>query len=91
MKKGSLTLFVLFVTVLCGLFQLYITNKLATAGITLTHVENEIRTLSLENEDLRHKIASSSSLMTISARAQTLGFIDASFYSIEKPPIALVQ
>ncbi len=91
MKKGTITLFILVITVISGLLQLYITHKLSTAGIQLTQMENEIKALSLENEELRHKIASSSSLMTIASRAQELGFNDATFYAIEKPPIALVQ
>jgi len=91
MKKGFITVITLSVLGVCTLFQLFITHRLSTAGIELTEIENQIQTLSKENEELRHTIASHSSLMTVSARAQVMGFRDASVLYIEKQPLARVQ
>jgi len=91
MKKGFITLLTLSVLALCLVFQLVTTHRLSTAGIELSEIENKIKTLSKENEELRHTIASHSSLMTVSARAQAMGFKEAAFLYVEKPPIARVQ
>ena len=91
MKKGFLTISTLSILFFCVLLQLFIAHKLSPAGIEVSTIENEIRTLSSENEDLRPKTASFSSLTAIASRAGELGFKEASFYYVEKPPIARVQ
>lgn len=90
MKKGFITLITITALAVCLVFQLVTTHRLSTAGITLTKIENKIQVLSKENEELRHTIASHSSLMTVSSRARVLGFRDAGFVYVERPPIALV-
>ena len=91
MKKGFITLITLSVLVVCAMFQIFVTHRLSTAGIELTKIENQIQSLSKENEELRHTIASHSSLMAVSARAKELGFRDAMVVYVETPPIARVQ
>ena len=91
MKKGYITLITLLVLGICALFQLFITHRLSTAGIELTEIENQTQTLSKENEELRHRIASHSSLMTVASRAQAMGFREASVLYIEKQPLARAQ
>lgn len=91
MKKGFITFTTLTVLAVCASFQLVTTHRLSTAGIELTEIETQIQTLLKENEELRHTIASHSSLMTVSVRAKELGFREASVFYVEKPPIARAQ
>lgn len=91
MKKGFITLITLSILGVCAMFQLFITHRLSTAGIELTEIENQVQSLSKENEELRHTIASHSSLMAVSARAQAMGFRDASVWYVEPLPMARVQ
>lgn len=55
--------------------QLVFANNLATDGQKLSEVESEIKKLERENVDLVTKIASESSLSTLSKKAQKSGFI----------------
>lgn len=71
--------------------QLYIAHQLSTAGIDMTLLQREITELDTQNEDLRHKIASASSLRTISTKATELGFVKASFQYIQQSPVAFKQ
>jgi cell division protein FtsL len=91
MKKGMITIVTVSTLVICALFQLFVAHRLSTAGVELTLIENEVQTLTLENEELRHTIASASSLMTVSTKAREMGFVQASFQYVEAPPIARVQ
>lgn len=90
MKKGFITFITLSVLVVCAMFQLFIAHRLSTAGIELTQIEHKIQTLSKENEELRHTIASHSSLMAVSARAKEIGFREALVVYVETPPMARV-
>jgi len=59
-----------------GLFmaQLVFANKLATDGQKLSLIEEEIRNLEAQNLTLKVSIAQESSLVSISKKAQGLGF-----------------
>ena len=69
--------------------QIVVSHKLSTAGIELSSMQNERTDLSFENEKLRQKIASESSLLIITKKAQNLGFEKANFVYLDNPPVAL--
>ena len=63
------------ILILLGVFQLIISNRLATAGEKLTQINKEIKALEEENERLKKEIAISSSLTTIAKKADEMGFL----------------
>lgn len=64
---GILVLFLLVV-------QIVVSNRIANYGSHLSIIEQDIQNLTEINQKLEEKIASSSSLMTISVKAKQLGF-----------------
>ena len=54
--------------------QLVFANKLATDGEKLSNIEKQIKTIQEENVNLKVEVAKESSLVTISKKAQNLGF-----------------
>lgn len=63
--------------ILTGLviFQLLVSNHLATAGERLTQMDQKIEALEKENESLKKEIALSSSLAMIAKKAKEMGFV----------------
>ncbi len=57
-------------------FQVVVSNELATLGKRLSELDAEVRVVSDLNEELRTEVASASSLLTLRARAQLLGFVE---------------
>ena len=66
-------LLVLFVVVLL-VIQVVVSNRLATTGVEITEIEQDILVQKELNNDLRQKIASVSSLMSLKDRSQDIGF-----------------
>jgi len=54
--------------------QLVFANGLATSGLKLVQIENDINRLDAENRILRNEIAKESSLVALSQKADDLGF-----------------
>lgn len=54
--------------------QLVFANGLATTGLELSEIENEINRLEVKNRVLKVEIAKESSLATLSLKANDLGF-----------------
>lgn len=78
------------VSIFLGLFQVVLSNQLATAGEKLTRIDEEIKALEEENELLKKEIAVSSSLNTISEKAEKIGLIKIeSFIYLGEEPFAL--
>jgi cell division protein FtsL len=76
--------------------EIILTNELAGLGQEVGSLETHIDALKEENQLLREQTASASSLLTIAAQAQMLGFRDATphqFLSLvpEQFPVALNQ
>lgn len=65
---GGLVLLLLVVQVL-------VSNSIANFGTTISQTENKIAELTQENQLLEEKIASSSSLLAVSEKAKTHGFV----------------
>ncbi len=63
--------------VLLSVAQIAVSNSLTTGGIQLSLMQHQIATIQRENTILEEKIYSLSSLTTISAAAQKMGFVDA--------------
>jgi|SRR3989338_1462879 len=74
--KVKIKILLLLAVVLAGLLsaQLVFATNLSTDGQTLTAVEQKIQEQETKNLNLRSKIAEVSSLTTLSAKAQKLGF-----------------
>lgn len=58
--------------------QLVFANNLATDGEKLAKIHEEIKRLDAENTTLKVEIAKESSLVTLSQKAQNLGFLNPS-------------
>lgn len=89
-KKIFVTIVLLVLLFFLGVIQVLILNIYSTAGRQLTKITKEIEDVEKENSRLSPKIASASSLVTISTKAQMLGFNKStSFISITLlPPLA---
>lgn len=70
---------VVFASVIIALFasQLVFANNLASEGERLSQMENEIQMLEGQNTTVKAEIAKSSSLVTLSSKAENLGFVKA--------------
>jgi len=75
------------ILIFLGLFQVVVSNQLATAGEKLTQIDEKIRGLENENERLKREIAISSSLTTIAEKAEEIGFLKVEnfLYLTEEP------
>jgi len=91
MKKTIVLTGTVILVIVLFCMQLIVSNRLATTGAELSSMQNETAVLVLENEQLRHTIASHSSLMVISKEAQKMGFLPASVEYLNRPPVAFKQ
>lgn len=77
MKKSVLLIFVLVLTVsVLSVIRTYVSNNIATSGVTLSLIEEEVGSLKTENAVLSQKLYESSSLTNVASKASTLGFVD---------------
>ncbi|MBI2026132.1 MAG: hypothetical protein HYT06_02000 [Candidatus Levybacteria bacterium] len=77
MKKSVLLIFVLILAVIAlSILRTYISNNVATSGVTLSILEDKISVLKTENTILSQKLYESSSLANVSSKASSLGFVD---------------
>lgn len=71
--------------------QVVVSNILSTTGITLSHLEDEIRVLKKENSALSEQVLTASSLTRIASSASELGFVDSKSYVFVTAPLPLAQ
>ncbi|KKP81112.1 MAG: hypothetical protein UR81_C0006G0002 [Candidatus Levybacteria bacterium GW2011_GWB1_35_5] len=77
MKKSVLLIFVLVLTVsVLSVIRTYVSNNIATSGVTLSLIEEEVASLKTENAVLSQKLYESSSLTNVASKASVLGFVD---------------
>ncbi len=77
MKKSVLLIFVLILTVVVlSVIRTYVSNNIATSGVTLSVIEDEASKLKTENAVLAQKVYENSSLINVASKASTLGFVD---------------
>lgn len=93
--KKPLLIITLFILIIVGLsvFKVAISNKLSTTGIELENIQSRISVLKKENVLLEEKVLEASSLINISKKAKTLGFVEAKsqIYISNQLPLALKQ
>lgn len=92
-KKLIVQLFLATVIIITAIFQVLILNKESTEGEKLTVMIKEIEEIKLDNSRLMQKIASASSIATISSKAKDYGLINNQIsVSLNTPlPIALLR
>ncbi|RJR15544.1 hypothetical protein C4579_01875 [Candidatus Microgenomates bacterium] len=79
------------ISVVLMVLQVIVSNRLANMGLQISQTDTEIQSITQENTDLRQKIASASSLLTLEEKAQELGFVIPSqpVYLSKDLPVAL--
>ena len=88
MKKTTRIFKILIlILIILGIFQIFVSNQLATAGERLSKTDEEIKALEEENEFLKKEIATCSSLTTIAKKAEEAGFlrVENFLYLTEEP------
>lgn len=77
MNKSTLLIFVLILAVVVlSVVRTYVSNNIATSGVTLSLVEEKVSVLKTENAVLAQKLYENSSLTNVASKASTLGFVD---------------
>ncbi len=86
MKSYSLYIFI----AVLALFQIIVSNRLATFGRDISDISVKTNEILLDNERIKKNIASSSAVLTLSKRAGELGYTKQAeiFYIDEQYPVA---
>lgn len=80
---------ILIIIVFLSIVQVVVSNHIATTGVILSQLTEEIDTYKKQNTILREEILSSSSLLHIASEAAKLGFVQAeSEFVLTSPPLA---
>lgn len=81
---------ILIVIVFLSIVQVVVSNRIATTGVTLSKLSEEVGAYRKQNAILREEILFSSSLMHIASEAANLGFVQAEseFVLTSLPPLA---
>ncbi len=89
-KLAKLTKTILVLNIFLLFLQVLVANRLTTAGLTLSQTESETTILRDENEFLERKIASFSSLVSVSQKAAEAGYVKPKiYYLVSEVPVAL--
>ena len=90
--KKILTFFSLIMTVMFVIFRVVILNYYSTKGVEYELLNLKLKSLEIENSLLSQRIASSSSIISLSQKAKLLGFkSDTEIVSLYGPqPLAAV-
>ena len=94
MKKPVLII-IFFIISIISLWttQVLISNRLSTTGIELQKIQSEIARYKKENTLIKEKVLEASSLLKVSQKAKTLGFVESKsqIYLSDPLPLALNQ
>lgn len=75
-SRSTFLLFsIFFLIIILTVVQLLVSNKLATSGVILSSLRQEVLEKKQENEILKTEIAKASSLVNIASQAASLGFV----------------
>lgn len=74
-RKSVLPFFLGIIVLGLLVAQVIVSNRLATSGLKITDLENEISDLNQANSLYTEKIASASALTTLRSKAKELGFV----------------
>lgn len=94
MKKPVLLIFSLsMLIIVLSIARIFISNNIATSGVVLGKIEEQIETYKLENSTLSEKLYSQSSLTNMAQKAYDLGYREekSSLVLTQKLPVALKQ
>ena len=94
MKKPILIIAFFIISIISlWITQVVISNRLSTTGIELEKIQSEIAKYKKENTLLEEKVLEASSLMNISKKAESLGFVESKsqIYLTNPLPLALNQ
>ncbi len=94
MKKPVLIITFFIISIISlWITQVVISNRLSTTGIELEKIQSEIAKYKKENTLLEEKILQASSLMNISKKAKSLGFVESrsQIYLTNPLPLSLNQ
>lgn len=76
LKGSSLIPYMLGICALgCLMVQVFVSNRFAAAGKSISATDMQINELSQENNLLREQIASSSAIITVKNQAEGIGFV----------------
>jgi len=85
-KKTFLNIFFIILLTVVSAIQVMLLNQYSTTGEKLTFITRKVEEVEKENDKLSQKIASSTSRIAISTRAQDLGlFKNTSVLSLTTP------
>jgi hypothetical protein len=94
MKKPALiiTTLVLIIVVL-SIVKIFVSNRIATSGVVLGRVQEQLLSYKLENTILSEKLYTLSSLTNIASKAYDLGYTDSKtdFVLSNQVPVAIKQ
>jgi len=94
MKKPAFLLFSLtIIVVVLSIVRIYISNNVATSGVILGTIQEQIESYKLENSVISEKLFSLSSLTNISQKAYDLGYEEQNSELVlsQKLPVAIKQ
>jgi len=91
MRKINLPILIIVLVIALALVQLFITNRLSTAGGSIKEMEIQASRLEDKNEQLRQDVNRFGSLRRISQEAEKAGFVANSqlFYLTPEIPVAM--
>lgn len=77
MKKPALIITLLFILILVlSIVKIFVSNSVATSGVVLGKVQEDLSKYKLENYILSEKLYTLSSLTNIASKAYDLGYTD---------------
>lgn len=94
MKKPALIITSLFILILAlSVIKIFVSNRIATSGVVLGKVQEDLSKYKLENYTLSEKLYTLSSLTNIASKAYDLGYTDSKtdFVLNNQVPVAIKQ
>jgi hypothetical protein len=94
MKKPALIITTLVLTiVVLSVVKIFVSNRIATSGVVLGKVQEELLSYKLENTILSEKLYTLSSLTNIASKAYDLGYTDSKtdYVLSNQVPVAIKQ
>lgn len=89
--KSRTPIYIGLIVIVLLIFQVIVSNRLANAGVEIYSIDSEISQIQIENSFMREKIASDSSLLSLSNKAKDYGFVKpiTPIFLAQELPIAL--
>lgn len=94
MKKPALIITTLVLTIITlSVVKIFVSNRIATSGVVLGKVQEDLSRYKLENTILSEKLYTLSSLTNLASKAYDLGYTDSKtdFVLSNQVPVAIKQ